>query len=80
LTVGLPDVLTGVMALVALLPPAASLDLMLSRGHLDLIIGAGLLMAAPVVCLSLAAKLVFLRKTILPRTLLFSGGRRWDLH
>ncbi len=68
LTTGLPSVLVGVMVAVALLPPAATIGLTLGHGRLDLAIGASLLLAANVVCLNLAAKLVFLVKGIRPRS------------
>jgi uncharacterized hydrophobic protein (TIGR00341 family) len=68
LTTGLPSVLVGVMVAVALLPPAATVGLTLSHGQLDYALGASLLLAANIVCLNLAAKLVFLVKGIRPRT------------
>ena len=68
LTTGLPSVLVGVMVAVALLPPAAALGLTLGRGSMHLAMGAGLLLAINIVCVNLAAKLVFLVKGIRPRT------------
>ncbi len=68
LTTGLPSVLVGVMVAVALLPPAATVGLTLSHGQFDYALGAALLLAANIVCLNLAAKLVFLVKGIRPRT------------
>lgn len=68
LTTGLPSVLVGVMVAVALLPPAATLGLMLGQGNLELAGGAGLLLAINVVCVNLACKLVFLIQGIRPRT------------
>ncbi len=68
ITTGLPSVLVGVMVAVALMPPAATLGLMLGSGHVQYAIGAGLLLAVNVVCLNLAAKLVFLLRGIGPRT------------
>jgi hypothetical protein len=56
------------MAAIALLPSAAPLDLMLGRGRLGPIIGAGLLLGLRVVCLNRALKLVFLLKAIPHRT------------
>ncbi|MEN8177780.1 MAG: TIGR00341 family protein [Pseudomonadota bacterium] len=67
LTTGLPSVLVGVMVAVALLPPAAAIGLTLGHARFDLATGASLLLAANVVCLNLAAKLVFLVKGIRPR-------------
>ncbi len=67
-TIGLPSVLVGVMVAVALLPPSATLGLMLGSGQYDLATGAGLLLAVNIVCVNLAAKLVFLIKGVRPRT------------
>lgn len=68
LTTGLSSVLVGVMVAVALLPPAATFGIMLGKGNLDLAIGAGLLLAINVVCVNLAAKIVFFFKGVRPRT------------
>jgi uncharacterized hydrophobic protein (TIGR00341 family) len=68
LTTGLPSVLVGVMVAVALLPPAATVGLTLGHGQIDYAIGAALLLAANIVCVNLAAKIVFLVKGIQPRT------------
>jgi len=68
MTSGLPSVLVGVMVAVALLPPTATLGIMLAQGQLDLASGAGLLLAVNIVSVNLASKLVFLVKGIRPRT------------
>lgn len=68
LTTGLPSVLVGVMVAVALLPPAATVGLSLGHWQIDHALGAALLLAANIVCVNLAAKLVFLVKGIRPRT------------
>ncbi len=68
LTTGLSGVLVGVMVAVALLPPAATLGIMLGAGHPELAVGAGLLLAVNVVCVNLASKIVFFLKGIHPRT------------
>lgn len=68
ITTGLSSVLVGVMVAVALLPPTATLGLMLGAGQLEHALGAGLLLAVNVVCVNLAAKVVFLAKGIHPRT------------
>lgn len=65
---GLSSVLVGVMVAVALLPPTATLGLMLGAGQLHHALGAGLMLAVNIVCLNLAAKVVFLAKGIHPRT------------
>lgn len=68
LTTGLPSVLVGVMVAVALLPPAATMGIMLGAGNLHLAFGALLLLVVNVVCINLSAKLVFLYQGIKPRT------------
>ena len=67
LTSGLSSVLVGVMVAVALLPPAATLGLMLGHGDMTGATGAGLLLAINIVCVNLACKVVFLFKRIRPR-------------
>ena len=68
ITTGLPSVLVGVMVAVALLPPAATLGLMLGHGNPGLAMGAGLLLAINVVSVNLASKIIFFIKGIRPRT------------
>ena len=68
LTTGLSSVLVGVMVAVALLPPTATLGIMLGAGHTQLAIGAALLLAVNIVCVNLAAKIVFLVRGIKPRS------------
>jgi uncharacterized hydrophobic protein (TIGR00341 family) len=68
LSTGLPSVLVGVMVAVALLPPTATMGLMLGAGKFDLAMGAGLLLAVNVVCVNLSAKVTFLARGIKPRT------------
>jgi len=65
---GLSSALVGVMVAVALLPPAATLGMMLGSGQFDLALGAVLLLAVNVVCINLSAKLMFLVKGVKPRT------------
>ena len=67
LTSGLSSVLVGVMVAVALLPPAATVGLMLGHGDLNGATGAGLLLAINIVCVNLACKIVFWFKRIRPR-------------
>jgi uncharacterized hydrophobic protein (TIGR00341 family) len=67
-TTGLSSTLVGVMVAVALLPPAATLGMLLGAGHPGQASGAGLLLAVNVVCVILAAKVVFLAKGVKPRT------------
>ncbi|MDX1285352.1 MAG: DUF389 domain-containing protein, partial [Draconibacterium sp.] len=68
LTSGLSSSLVGVMVAVALLPPTATLGLMLGAGNFQYALGAGLLLAVNVVCVNFASNLVFLLKGIKPRT------------
>jgi uncharacterized hydrophobic protein (TIGR00341 family) len=68
LSSGLPSVLVGVMVAVALLPPTATLGLLLGRGDIELALGAGLLLAVNVVCVNLACNIVFYIKNIRPRS------------
>ena len=68
LTAGLSSSLVGVMVAVAILPPTATVGLMLGSGHYQLAIGAALLLAVNIVCVNLASNIVFLLKGIKPRT------------
>jgi uncharacterized membrane protein len=68
LTSGLPSVLVGVMVAVALLPPAATMGLMLGAGQMELAYGAAFLLAVNIVAVNLSAKLGFLIQGIKPRT------------
>jgi len=68
LTTGLSSVLVGVMVAVALLPPTATMGMLLGNGQVSMALGAGLLLAANIVCVNLAAKVVFLIKGVKPRT------------
>jgi uncharacterized hydrophobic protein (TIGR00341 family) len=68
LTTRLPSILVGVMVAVALLPPAVTLGYMLGAARLELAGGAAALLAINVVCVNLAAQIVFIAKGIKPRT------------
>jgi len=68
LSTGLSTVLVGVMVAVALLPPAATMGLMLGSGHTAQAMGAGLLLAVNVACVNLSANLVLLVQGVRPRT------------
>lgn len=67
LTTRLPAAFTGVMVAVALLPPATALGYTLGSRECELAAGAAALLMANVVCVNLAAQLVFLIKGIKPR-------------
>jgi uncharacterized hydrophobic protein (TIGR00341 family) len=67
LTSGLSMTLVGVMVAVALLPPVATLGLMIGSGQWQLAIGSSLLLAVNIVCVNLAAKIVFFLKGVKPR-------------
>ena len=68
LTSGIPSILVGVMVAVALLPPTATLGLMLGAGQIKLAYGAAFLLAVNIVAVNLSAKLGFLIQGIKPRT------------
>lgn len=68
LTTGLSSTLVGVMVAVAILPPTATLGLMLATKNYQLALGAGLLLAVNVVSVNLSAKLVLMVKGVKPRT------------
>jgi uncharacterized hydrophobic protein (TIGR00341 family) len=68
MTTGLSSVLVGVMVAVAILPPVATLGLMLGYQHYELAFGAFLLLSINVVCINLSAIIVFMTKSIRPRT------------
>jgi len=79
LTVGISSALVGVMVAVALLPPAATLGMMLGSGQPGLALGSGLLLAVNIVCVNLAAKLMFLYKGVKPRTWLAKRKARQSM-
>jgi uncharacterized hydrophobic protein (TIGR00341 family) len=68
LTTGLESVLVGVMVAVALLPPTATLGLMIGAGQPKLAVGAALLLAVNIVSVNLAAKIVLLVRGVKPRS------------
>lgn len=68
LTSGLSSALVGVMVAVAILPPTATVGLMLGAGQFQHALGAALLLAVNIVCVNLASNIVFLLKGIKPRT------------
>lgn len=68
LTTGLSSTLVGVMVAVALLPPTATAGILVGTGQPSLALGAALLLAINMVCVIVAAKVVFLFKGVRPRT------------
>ncbi len=68
LTAGWSNSLVGVMVAVAILPPTATVGLMLGSGQYQHALGAGLLLAVNLVCVNLASNITFLFKGIKPRT------------
>jgi uncharacterized hydrophobic protein (TIGR00341 family) len=68
LTSGMASALVGVMVAVALLPPTATLGMVLASGQFEMAAGAALLLAVNIVCVNLSANLVFLVKGVRPRT------------
>jgi len=76
LTSGIASALVGVMVAVALLPPTATLGLVLASGQHQLASGAALLLAVNIVCVNISANLVFLFKGVRPRTWLEKRNAR----
>ncbi len=68
LTAGLSNSLVGVMVAVAILPPTATVGLMLGSGHYQYALGAALLLAVNIVCVNLSSNITFLLKGVKPRT------------
>ncbi len=68
LTTGLSAALVGVMVAVALLPPAATIGLMLGAEQWTYAYGATLLLAVNVVCVNLATQAAFVLRGVRPRT------------
>lgn len=79
LVTGLSSTLVGVMVAVALLPPAATLGMMLGSGQYSHAAGAALLLAVNVVCINLSAKLMFWYRGVKPRTWLEKSKARQSL-
>ncbi len=79
LTTGLSSTLVGVMVAVALLPPTATVGLMLASKNFQLALGAGLLLAVNVVSVNLSAKLVLIFKGVKPRTWLAKEKARQSM-
>lgn len=67
LTKGISGVLVGVMVAVALLPPATTVGVMIGAGEYNQANGALLLLATNIICINLAAKVVFWLQGIRPR-------------
>lgn len=68
MTTGVSSALVGVMVAVALLPPAAVVGMMIGVGNWDSAAGAALLLAVNVICVNLAAQIVFILRRLGPRT------------
>jgi len=68
LTMGVSSALVGVMVAVALMPPAVTLGIMIGNGHWDFAYGSFLLLSTNIVCVNLAAQVIFRIKGIKPRT------------
>lgn len=68
LAAGWSNALVGVMVAVAILPPTATLGLMLGSGNYQHALGAALLLAVNIVCVNLSSNIAFLLKGIKPRT------------
>ncbi len=68
ITTGLSATLVGVMVAVALMPPAVTMGLMLGSGHFEMAYGAALLLAANIICVNIAAQIMFIARGFKPRT------------
>ena len=68
MTTGVGTALVGVMVAVALLPPAATFGILLGVQKFDPALGAALLLAVNVICVNLAAQIVFIVMGFGPRT------------
>ncbi|WP_416898965.1 MAG: TIGR00341 family protein [Minwuia sp.] len=79
LTTGLSATLVGVMVAVALLPPAATVGIMLGWSEWKLAADALLLLAVNVVCVNLSAQLIFRTKGIRPRTWFEAKKAKWSI-
>ena len=64
LSTGLSSALVGVMVAVALLPPSVASALYMGNGQYDMALGAALLLALNVICVLIAAQLVFIWKGV----------------
>ena len=67
LTTGLPAVLVGVMVAVALLPPTVVLGMTLGQGQMNFAVGSAIFLVGNIVCLNLAANVVFWVQGLRPR-------------
>lgn len=65
-TAGAPTVLVGVMVAVALLPPLATVGLLLGSGYPVSALGAGLLLLTNIICINLAGVVVFWLQGVRP--------------
>lgn len=68
LVTGVSSTLVGVMVAVALLPPAATIGIMVGSSNWHLATGAAILLAVNIVCVNLSAQIIFLWKGIRPNT------------
>ncbi|MEA3410648.1 MAG: TIGR00341 family protein [Pseudomonadota bacterium] len=68
LTSGVKSTLVGVMVAVALLPPTATIGLMLGIGQWGYAANAAVLLSVNVVCVNLSANLVLMWRDVRPRT------------
>ena len=67
-TAGVGSAIVGVMVAVALLPPLVSFGMLLGSAHVDLALGAMLLLLVNVICVNLAGVTTFLAQGIRPKT------------
>ena len=67
-TKGLPSALIGVMVAVALLPPTASVGMLLGSGHFTLAMGATQMLLVNLICVNLAGVSTFFAQGVRPLT------------
>ncbi len=78
LTSGAAVTLVGVMVAVALLPPIATVGIMLANGNWGLALDAAVLLAVNIVGVNLSAKAVFWYRGVKPRTTTERRRARWS--
>jgi len=68
LTTGTASALVGVMVAVAILPPVATVGIMVGSGNLLLALSAFILLMVNLVCINLSAQIIFMIQQVTPRT------------
>jgi uncharacterized hydrophobic protein (TIGR00341 family) len=68
ITSGMASALVGVVIAVAILPPVATVGIMIGAGNFTLATSALLLLMVNLVCINLSAQIIFMIKKVTPRT------------